>query len=198
MVVNLWKRLWERGTAAARAIRAVAGPLRRPEPFAYVIDDDAGICDFVVTILATLGIKSLAFHNAKEAIAHLQHRAPSVIFLDVALLQSDAIDVVHGLGRNGYGGIVHLMSGGNPSLVEAVQRIGARQGVRFGPPLPKPVRREAIIAAIEGLARQSARSDGPLRGPAARAPDPPPPPAARRAPPAPRDPGLPPAICRKA
>jgi len=143
------------GAAVASAASAVARRGRRPAPFAYVIDDEVGICDFVSDILATLDVESLAFHTAKEAIACLDRRTPAVIFLDVALLQSDAIDVVNGLGRMGYRGIVHLMSGGNPSLVEAVQRIGTRQGVTFGPPLPKPVRRDAIIAAIESLRTKS-------------------------------------------
>ncbi len=121
---------------------------QQPQPAAFVIDDEVRISQFVTDVLATLGIRSQSFRTAKEAIAALERDMPSVIFLDVALLQSDAIDVVHGLGRAGYRGIVHLMSGGNPSLVEAVQRIGARQGVSFGAPLAKPVTREAITTAL--------------------------------------------------
>jgi DNA-binding NtrC family response regulator len=118
---------------------------------AYVIDDEAGICNFVVETLSALGVKSDSFHTAKEALATLDRDRPALIFLDVALLQSDAIDVVHGLNERRYGGIVHLMSGGNPSLVKAVERIGARKGLRFGPPLSKPVRREAIVELVEGM-----------------------------------------------
>jgi DNA-binding NtrC family response regulator len=115
---------------------------------AYVVDDDDAICRIMAMTLATLGVESETFHTAKDALAALDRRRPAVIFLDVALKQSDAIDVVHGLDAKHYAGVVHLMSG-NPSLAEAVQRIGARKGVTFGAPLHKPFRRDAIIGALE-------------------------------------------------
>jgi DNA-binding NtrC family response regulator len=133
------------GQAPAGA--AVDAPLDR---FAYVVDDNEAICRVMALTLATLGVESETFHTAKDALASLAHRRPAVIFLDVALSQSDAIDVVHGLDAQHYGGVVHLMSG-NPSLIEAVQRIGARKGVKFGIPLHKPFRRETIVGIVEGL-----------------------------------------------
>jgi len=126
-------------------------------PFVFVVDDEASICNFVAKTLNSLGVECEAFHTAKSALAGLARRSPSVILLDVALMQSDAIDVVHGLGDLRYDGVVHLMSGGNPSLVEAVQRIGARKRVVFGRPLHKPFRREALLTLFSeiGLAKSS-------------------------------------------
>lgn len=135
----------------APAALAASEAIPAPERFAYVIDDEAGICDFVAQTLTGLGVRSDSFHTAREALAAVDRDRPPLIFLDVALLQSDAIDVVHGLNARHYGGVVHLMSGGNPSLVKAVERIGARKGLRFGLPLSKPVRREAIVELIEGM-----------------------------------------------
>jgi len=129
---------------------AVAGG-QPVKPLAYVIDDEAAICQIVSATLNGLGVESESFHTAGEALAALERRLPAVIFLDVALLQSDAIDVVHGLGERNYRGTVHLMSGGNQSLVDAVARIGARSGLTFGPPLNKPFRRETLVALIESL-----------------------------------------------
>ena len=131
---------------------AEGGATAAPEHFAFVIDDEPGICDFVAQTLGSLGVESESFHTAKAALAAFDRRRPALILLDVALLQSDAIDVVNGLNERHYGGIVHLMSGGNPALVKAVERIGARKGLRFGLPLSKPVRREAIIELIGGMA----------------------------------------------
>jgi two-component system nitrogen regulation response regulator NtrX len=120
-------------------------------PLAYVIDDEAAICQIVAATLNGLGVESESFHTADEALAALDRRLPAVIFLDVALLQSDAIDVIHGLGERNYRGTVHLMSGGNPSLVDALARIGARSGLTFGPPLNKPFKRDTLIRLVEGL-----------------------------------------------
>ena len=141
--------LWgpKRSAAAAPGEKASGEP---PERFAFVVDDNEAICRVLSLTLAGLGVESEQFHNAKDALAALERRRPALIFLDVALSQSDAIDVVHGLNAQHYKGVVHLMSG-NPSLIEAVQRIGARKGLTFGVPLHKPFRRETIVGIVEGL-----------------------------------------------
>ena len=120
-------------------------------PFAFVIDDQAEICRLVATTLATLGIECDAFPSAKPAIASLDRRRPAVIFLDVALEQSDAIDVIKGLSEKRYTGIVQLMSGGRLPLLEAIQRIGARYGLVLRPALQKPFRGEDLRRAIVDL-----------------------------------------------
>jgi DNA-binding NtrC family response regulator len=124
-------------------------------PFAFVIDDQAEICRLVATTLATLGIECDAFPSAKPAIASLDRRRPAVIFLDVALEQSDAIDVIKGLSDKNYAGTVQLMSGSRPSLLEAIQRIAQRYGLTLCVPLQKPVTPDAVRAVAEslGLAR---------------------------------------------
>lgn len=130
------------------------------KPFAYIIDDEAAICQIVSATLNGLGVESESFHTAGEALAAIERRLPSVIFLDVALLQSDAIDVIHGLGDHNYRGTVHLMSGGNPSLLEAVARIGTRSGLTFGPPLNKPFRRETLIRLVKALSLEPKPESG--------------------------------------
>ena len=115
---------------------------------ALVIDDDARVYEFVAATLAEHGMKVESFQTAKPALAAVDAAPPAVIFLDVALLNSDAIDVLNGLGKRNYRGTVHLMSGGRAALLEAVQRLGVRNGVTFGPALMKPVTRAAIVEAI--------------------------------------------------
>jgi DNA-binding NtrC family response regulator len=115
---------------------------------ALVIDDDARVYEFVAATLAEHGMKVESFQTAKPALAAVDVAPPAVIFLDVALINSDAIDVLNGLGKRNYRGTVHLMSGGRAALLEAVQRLGVRNGITFGPALMKPVTREAIVEAI--------------------------------------------------
>jgi hypothetical protein len=62
--------------------------------------------------------------------------------------------VLRGLGERRYGGTVQLMSGGRPSLLEAVQRIGVRHGIKVAAaPLNKPFAREAIAQIVASLRR---------------------------------------------
>jgi len=103
--------------------------------FAVIIDDDDEMQRFIATALTPLGMRVEA---AKEAFAAIDACHPAIIFLDIALFRSDAIDVLRGLGKRRYGGIVQLMSGGRASLLESVQRIGLREGLKLSAPLNKP------------------------------------------------------------
>jgi DNA-binding NtrC family response regulator len=126
-------------------------------PFALVIDDQENICRLVAEALAGVGVEYATYATARPAIASLDGRRPDVIFLDVALDQSDAIDVIKGLSEKRYTGVVQLMSGGRLALLEAMQRIGARYGLMLRPALQKPFRGDELQQAIVsmGLARRS-------------------------------------------
>jgi FixJ family two-component response regulator len=128
----------------------VAGITIDPQ-LAVVIDDDVEVRQLIVAGLKQIGMSVESFSAAKEAFASIDRLHPGIIFLDVALLRSDAIDVLRGLGERRYGGIVQLMSGGRQLLLDAVARIGVRHGLRLSKPLNKPLERAAILRAIESL-----------------------------------------------
>lgn len=131
--------------------------------FALVIDDEESICRLIAASLAQLGIESAAFPNAKLALAALDQRRPSIIFLDVALAQSDAIDVIKGLSEKHYDGVVQLMSGAKPYLLAAIDRIAVRYAVKLLPALHKPVGETMIREAVAraGLNLAGLRPAGP-------------------------------------
>src|SRR5258708_30225162 len=124
---------------------------KKAVPFALIIDDQETVCRVVAMALSNLGVESAAYTTAKPAVASLDQRRPDVIFLDVALDQSDAIDVIKGLSEKRYTGTVQLMSGGRLPLLEAMQRIGARYGLAVRPALQKPFRGEDLRRAIVEL-----------------------------------------------
>ncbi len=116
-------------------------------PGAFVVDDEKGICLFVGKTLERLGFAVDTFSNAKDALAALDRREPKIIFLDIALEQSDAIDVIKGLGEQHYAGVIQLMSG-NPWLLDAIQRLAKRDRLNMRPPLCKRFKGEAIRQVI--------------------------------------------------
>jgi two-component system nitrogen regulation response regulator NtrX len=120
-------------------------------PFAVIVDDEEAICRFIARALARLGVESSTFQTAEPAVASLDQRRPDIVFLDIALAQSDAIDVIKGLSEKHYTGPIQLMSGGRLPLLEAVQRIGARNGLSLRSPLQKPFRAEALREVIVSL-----------------------------------------------
>jgi DNA-binding NtrC family response regulator len=130
---------------------AVAANIKNKAAFALIIDDQECVCRVVAAALTDLGVESATYATAKPAISSLDQRRPDVIFLDVALEQSDAIDVIKGLSERHYTGVVQLMSGGRLPLLEAVQRIATRYGLAIRPVLRKPFRGDDLHQAIADL-----------------------------------------------
>jgi len=144
-------RNWLRPAASledATSARIETDRIQPVSPLAFLVDDEEGICKLIAATLATMGVETEKFYTAQDAVAALDGRLPAIIFLDVALQRSDAVDVIRGLGEKGYGGIVQLMSGSNVGLLEDVRRVGARHGLNMRSPLAKPFRTEAIRQII--------------------------------------------------
>jgi EAL domain-containing protein (putative c-di-GMP-specific phosphodiesterase class I) len=129
---------------AAPAAAASSSPVAD----AFVIDDEEGICRFVTLALGNLGLKAESFHTAPHAVAALERGHPEIVFLDIALEGSDAIEVLRVLGEKRYAGVVQLMSGSNTDLLDDVRRVGARHGLIMRAPLQKPFRSEAIRQTV--------------------------------------------------
>jgi EAL domain-containing protein (putative c-di-GMP-specific phosphodiesterase class I)/CheY-like chemotaxis protein len=129
-------------TATAQAPDALPASALRPRVF--VIDDEEGICRFITAAVAGFEYQADYFTSAPLALRALKHCSPSIIFLDIALGGSDAIEVIRALGQRGYRGVIQLMSGSNPSILEDVRRVGERHKLIMRPPLKKPFRIEAI------------------------------------------------------
>jgi EAL domain-containing protein (putative c-di-GMP-specific phosphodiesterase class I)/CheY-like chemotaxis protein len=149
LIEQMRKWLWPTGRSddsdspQRGAQHAVVSP-----PHAFVIDDEEGICKLVAASLTTIGLPVRSFHTAQQALAALNRRLPAIIFLDVALEGSDAIDVIRGLSEKSYRGIVQLMSGSDTSLLDDVNRIGLRHDLNMRPPLRKPFRAATIRQVV--------------------------------------------------
>jgi hypothetical protein len=89
--------------------------------------------------------------SANAAIAAYKARQPQIVFLDVILESSDAVDVVNGLGETGYDGPIQLVTGASPALVAADQHFGAGYRLHLRPALHKPLRGRAIRTIVADL-----------------------------------------------
>ncbi len=124
-------------------------PAAALRPRAFVIDDEEGICKFITTAVSSMDYEADYFTSASLALRALRHCTPNIIFLDIALGGSDAIEVIRMLAQCEYRGVVQLMSGTNPTILEDVRRVGERHKLIMRPPLKKPFRIEAIRKALE-------------------------------------------------
>ena len=113
-----------------------------------IVEDDAAVRATIAVALRDFDVEARNFASAGEILKACDDRAPDVVFLDIALRDFDAIDVIRGLGSEGYRGAIQLVSG-HHALLDAVRRIGEGNGLTMLEPVRKPFHASDIRRAAE-------------------------------------------------
>jgi EAL domain-containing protein (putative c-di-GMP-specific phosphodiesterase class I)/CheY-like chemotaxis protein len=114
-------------------------PVQRPRS-ALVLDDDAKVGAVICRMLTALGVANRHFLDPLEFLTEVRVANPDLILLDLALGQSDAIDVIRKLEVLKYSGRVLLVSGRDATILGEAERIGRSHGLWMLTPLQKPIR----------------------------------------------------------
>jgi EAL domain-containing protein (putative c-di-GMP-specific phosphodiesterase class I) len=121
-----------------------------PTALCFVVDDEPAIGRFIARALHSVGaVEVEQFIDLPSMNTALDGRIPDLIFLDVSLGASDAIEAIRHLSTMNYRGVVQLMSGRDAALLGDVRLIGERHRLRMRPALTKPFRVEKIAAIVE-------------------------------------------------
>jgi EAL domain-containing protein (putative c-di-GMP-specific phosphodiesterase class I)/FixJ family two-component response regulator len=134
-----------------------------PTLHCFIVDDEKDIRYLIAHTLARCGVTYSEFTNAREAIEGLDSETPTLIFLDISLEGSDAVEALRGLRQVEYGGVVQVVSGQNPSVLDNIRKIGERHGLRMRPPIAKPFTAATIRAVIEEERLANVGSQAPLQ-----------------------------------
>lgn len=113
-------------------------------PFCLVIDDEPAICHTIIRILESIGMETAAFSNASRVTPAIFEKSPFLIFLDLSLEGSDAVEAIRELAVREFKGAVQLISGMPADVLEGIKEIGERYGLRMLPVLRKPFRIDRI------------------------------------------------------
>jgi len=120
---------------------------------AYVLDDEEAVGVFVCRVLSLNGFAALHFTSAAPLLETITTEPPELLVLDLALGESDAVEVMQHLERFSYRGRVLLISGWDESTIEGVFNIGKSRGLAMLPPLSKPFSaeelRNSVLASVE-------------------------------------------------
>ena len=119
-------------------------------PLCFIVDDDAPGARFISIALGNYGVKSEKFVSVARMLADLDRHDPALIFLDIAVGDSDVIDAILGLAGRGFAGAVQLMNGGDTMRLEDVKRFGERHGLRMLPVLAKPLGVADVRRVVDG------------------------------------------------
>jgi FixJ family two-component response regulator len=116
---------------------------------AFVLDDEHRLGVALCKILSRMGIDARQFVNVETFLRELELCNPDLILLDLALGQSDAIEVIHQLEARRFKGRVMLISGRDMGTLLEVERIGKAHSLSMLPSLPKPFRTADIRDCLQ-------------------------------------------------
>ncbi len=124
-----------------RSVQPVSGELDRR--FILIIEDEPGICNAVALTFRHAGFQTLEL-SGLGGLAAATERNPFLIVLDLALANSDAVDVLNALAERKFAGAIQLVSGRPMALIDEIRAVGERRGLRMLPGLQKPFRMREI------------------------------------------------------
>ncbi len=120
-------------------------------PLCYVVDEEASIRHFLSLVLHGSGIDTLEFPDGAAMRRSTDKRVPSLIFHNISLDSSDAIDSVITVGKRRYRGAIQLMSNRGAAVLDHVKSIGIQHNLNMLPVLKKPFETDAIVKIIQDL-----------------------------------------------
>jgi len=117
--------------------------VKSPDPFVYVIDDEADLRESSCFLLAALGLNCVQYPSGAAFLEDVANLEPGCILLDVVMRNMGGLEVQAELAHRGINWPIVFMSGHEdvPTVVSAVKS-GA---VEF---LQKPFSDEALLAAL--------------------------------------------------
>jgi EAL domain-containing protein (putative c-di-GMP-specific phosphodiesterase class I) len=119
---------------------------------AFVLDDEPQVRAIVCKIVASIGFEPREFAAPAALFADFKTAVPELIVLDLALGQTDAVDVIRNLEAFSFKGKVLLISGRDYVTLSEIQQIGEHHGLTMLPPVQKPFRGADIRASLAAVA----------------------------------------------
>jgi EAL domain-containing protein (putative c-di-GMP-specific phosphodiesterase class I)/CheY-like chemotaxis protein len=120
-------------------------------PVCYVVDEEPSIRHFLSLILHGSGIDTEEFADGASFRKAMERRSPDLVFLNIGLESSEAIESVVALGKCGYFGFVQLMSNRGSAVLEHVKSVGEQHKLQMLPIMKKPFETSAIVAIMHEL-----------------------------------------------
>jgi EAL domain-containing protein (putative c-di-GMP-specific phosphodiesterase class I)/CheY-like chemotaxis protein len=120
-------------------------------PICFVVDEDGSIRHFLSLILHGAGVDTQEFADGKSFAQAIAKSNPDLVFLNIGLESSEAIESILMLARRGYVGFVQLMSGRGSAVLEHVKSVGDQHRLKMLPILKKPFETSAIVRIMRQL-----------------------------------------------
>jgi EAL domain-containing protein (putative c-di-GMP-specific phosphodiesterase class I)/FixJ family two-component response regulator len=116
---------------------------------AFVLDDEVRVGTVVCKALTMAGLSAHQFADPLQFLTELKLSPPDLVVLDLALGQTDAVEVIRKLEVLKFKGRVLLISGRHEGALKEIERIGRSHGLVMLEPLQKPFRMAELKSRLE-------------------------------------------------
>jgi DNA-binding response OmpR family regulator len=114
-----------------------------------ILDDEADFARFVETVATELGYDAVVATTSPAFQAAYLAEPPDVIVLDIVMPETDGIETIQWLVRQGCSARVIIISGYNPTYATAAREIGESIGAMQITQMQKPVKLTALQARLQ-------------------------------------------------
>ena len=121
-----------------------------------LIDDELSVARFIAHAAEECGFEAIITVSAESFRSQYVACDPDVVVLDLALPRSDGVELLRFLAEEKCSALVLPISGFDERVLEAAMRLGTALGLRMTGPLPKPVRLQQLIDALQAREAQDA------------------------------------------
>jgi EAL domain-containing protein (putative c-di-GMP-specific phosphodiesterase class I)/CheY-like chemotaxis protein len=113
-------------------------------PLCLICDEESSIRHFLSLILQGTGIDAEEYAAGAAIRRAIIGKPADLVFLDVPLDATDALETIGALSENGFRGAVQLMSHRGAAVMDRLRKIGEQKNLRMLPPLKKSFDAAAI------------------------------------------------------
>ena len=117
-------------------------------PICFIVDEDEAHRRFMALVLQGHGIETGVFANAYSLREGLIRRTPDLVFLDIPVIATQAMEAMRVLVDGSYRGPLQLVSSHGEFGIDAITRFGERNSLKMLPTVRKPVDRAVIKRVV--------------------------------------------------
>lgn len=117
-----------------------------------LLDDDAFMLELLADMITDLGPHQVRGEtDGKRGLAALAAMAPApdLLICDLSMPDMDGIEFLRHAAGLGFRGSVVLLSGADPAVLRAAERLGAAQGLAMLEACPKPLAHDKLESLLQ-------------------------------------------------
>ena len=130
-----------------------------------IVDDDLRVCRIIERIAERSNFDVFSLDQSNRFEAAFAFFQPDAIFLDLCMDQTDGVEILRFLSKNGTRARVVLISGVEERLLSTTTELGRSMGLVMEAPLRKPISQDQIQERLETLLENSSNDTDDQREP---------------------------------